>query len=323
MRGKFNNRILLWIFLVLAVVLMISRFAGRKKAVRTLDTDIVQIDTAQVTSIQLYPAAEDGRLIGFKKSAGSWDVTMGTIGAAADRQAVQSMLNELQNLKTNQLVSRSVESWSDYDVNDSLGTRIVVSEGNKTALDLVVGKFQYEQPSQSSYNPYQRNQVSGKTYVRLYDEDEVYTVDGFLALSINRDFESWRDKTVTNFNSSGLTKVVFDYPADSGFVARKNEAGWMVAGILADSASMASWVNGVARKTNREFADGSRPSGEPDFQVSFEGDNMSPQRVSAWVEDESHMVLNSSINPGTWFRSGREDLFKDLFPGSEELISPR
>jgi hypothetical protein len=323
MSGKFNNRILLLIFLVLVVILIISRFTGRNKAERTLVTDIAQIDTALVTSIQLYPVAENGRLIGFKKSGGSWDVTMDKIEAAADRQAVQSMLNELQNLETNQLVSRSVESWNDYDVNDSLGTRIVIREGNKTTLDLVVGRFQYQQPSQSSYNPYQRNQVSGKTYVRLYDEDEVYSVDGFLALSINRDFASWRDKTVTNFSSNSLTKVVFDYPADSGFVARKNEAGWMVAGILADSASMASWVNRVAHKTHREFANGfKQPSGEPDFQVSFEGDNMSPQQVSAWVEDQSHLVLNSSINPGTWFSSGRGDLFTDLFPGSEELISP-
>ena len=322
MGGKFNNRILLWIFLVLAAILIISKFTVRKRAERTLATDIVQIDTAQVTSIQLYPAAENGKLIGFKKNNGSWNVAMGEVEAAADRQALRSMLTELQNLKTNQLVSRSVESWSDYDVDDSLGTRIVIREGNRTTLDLVVGRFQYQQPSQSNYNSYQGNQVSGKTYVRLYDENEVYSVDGFLALGINRDFESWRDKTVTNFNSNSLTKVVFDYPADSGFVARKNEGGWMVAGILADSASMVSWVNRVARKTHREFADGFQPSGEPDFEVSFEGDNMSPQQVSAWVEDQSHLVLNSSINPGTWFSSGRGDLFTDLFPGSEELISP-
>jgi hypothetical protein len=322
MSGKFNNRILLWIFLVLAAILMITRFKGRNKAEHTLVTDIAQIDTALVTSIQLYPAAENGKLIAFKNSGGSWNVTMGKIEAAADRQAVQSMLNALQNLETNQLVSRSVESWNDYDVNDSLGTRIVIKEGNKTTLDLVVGRFQYQQPSQSSYNPYQRNQVSGKTYVRLYDEDEVYSVDGFLALSINRDFISWRDKRVTDFSSSSLTKVVFDYPADSGFVARKDEGGWMVAGILADSASMASWVNGVAHKTHREFADGFQPSGEPEFHVSFEGDNMTPQQVSAWVEDENHLVLNSSINPGTWFRTGPDDLLKELYPGSEELISP-
>jgi len=322
MSGKFNNRILLWIFLVLAAILIISKFTVRKRAERTLATDIVQIDTAQVTSIQLYPAAENGRLIGFKKSGGSWDVTMGEVEAAADLQALRSMLTELQNLETNQLVSRSEKSWNEYDVNDSLGTRIVIREGSRTTLDLVVGKFQYQQPDQNNYNSYQGNQVSGKTYVRLYDEDEVYSVDGFLALGVNRDFASWRDRTVTNFSSSSLTKAVFDYPADSGFVAQKNEAGWMVAGILADSASMVSWVNRVARKTHQEFADGFQPSGEPDFQVSFEGENMSPQSVSAWVEDQNHVVLNSSINPATWFRSGRGDLFTDLFPGSEKLISP-
>ena len=47
---------------------------------------------------------------------------------------------------------------------------------------------------------------------------------------------------------------------------------------------------------------------------------MTPQLVRAYSIDSSHLALNSSINPGTWFRVTREGLFEDIFPGSEELL---
>jgi hypothetical protein len=322
MSGKFNNRTLLVVFVVLAVIFVISRLPGVKKSERSLDTDIVSIDTARVSGLLLYPASEQGSELAFSRSGGSWTVSNAGVSATADTRSVTSALSELMNLKAVQLVARSEERWGDYQVNDSLGTRVVVKEGNKTTLDLVVGRFQYQPPPQNSYNPYQRNQVSGKTYIRLTEEKEIYAVEGFLAMSLNQPFQSWRDKTVTDFRSSNLTRVSFDYPADSGFVAQKNEGGWMVAGIMADSASMASWVNGVARKSHREFADGFQPAGEPDFRVSFEGDNMSPQMVGAYIEEDGQVILNSSVNAGTWFSTTTDDLFADLFPGADQLISP-
>lgn len=321
MSGNFNNRTLLWIFLVLAVIFVISRFTNMKKNDRTLVTEIVQIDTARVSEILLYPVSEQGRELGFVRNGSSWTVSREGLIAAADIQAVRSALEELQGLKTTQLVARSEERWSAYHVNDSLGTRVVIKEGNKTTLDMVVGRFHYQPPPQNRSNPYQRNQVSGKTYVRLSDEKEIYSVDGFLAMSINQPMESWRNKTVTQLNSRNLSRIIFDYPADSGYVAQKNEGGWMVAGILADSASMASYLNRVSRKSHRDFADGFLPAGEPDFLASFEGVNMSPQQVRAYLEDDGQFIVNSSVNPGTWFKTTRGDLFTDLFPGSEELIS--
>ncbi len=321
MSGKFNNRVLLVIFLILAGIYGVTRIGTGKRANRSLVTEIVQIDTARVSSILLYPRAEDGAQLEFRRNGSSWSVSNEQTTATADARSVQATLVELMDLKTEQLVARSKESWNKYQVGDSLGTRVIIKEGGKTTLDMVVGRFHYQPPPQNRYNPYGQNQVTGKTYVRLSGEDEVYAVEGFLAMSINQPFNSWRDQTVMRLNRSGLSRIIFDYPADSGFVAERGDAGWMVAGVAADSASMATYLSGISYKSHREFFDGVKPEGEPDFQVTFEGDNMQSQQLRAYIQKADSLLLNSSINPDTWFRTSREGLFRDLFPGAEALIS--
>jgi hypothetical protein len=321
MSGKFNNRSLLIILGILVAIFVITRFTS-KQSERTLRTDIVQIDTSQVSSILLYPSSGQGAELKFQRSGDSWSVSNGEITAAADLRSVNSTLGELQGLSTEQLVARSRDSWTEYSVTDSLGTRVVVKEGSKTTLDLVVGRFHYQPPPQNSYNPYAQNRVSGKTYVRLSGEDEVYSVEGFLAMSLNQNFERWRDQAVTRINTSRLSKIIYDYPADSGFVAEKTDAGnWLVGGLMADSASMATFLNSLGRKSHSGFSDGFQPAGEADYRVSFEGDNMKPQQVSAFVRNDSMLVLHSSINPESWFSvKGSDAVFTDLFPSASSLL---
>jgi hypothetical protein len=320
MSGKFNNKILLTVVVVLAALFLVARYAGRGHKEKNLATDIVQIDTTQITSFTLYPRAEQGTALEFSRQGALWTVSREGVTAAADSRTVTAALAELKDLATEQLVARSPEQRAEYQVDDSLGSRIVIREGKKNTLDLVVGRFQYQPPPRNSYNQYGGGQGSGKTYVRLSGEDEIYAVEGYLALSINQAFDRWRDASVTRVHAEQLSRILFDYPADSGYVAEKNDAGWMVAGIMADSASMAAYLKGLSRHTGRDFLDGYLPDGEPDYRVSFEGDNMAAQQVRAYILPDGDLALNSSINPDTWFRSPGDGLFAKLFPAAGSLL---
>jgi hypothetical protein len=322
MSGKFNNRLLLWIFLGLAAIFVVTRLTRVRKSERTLRTELAEIDTSQVSSLLLYPRAEQGKELEFKRNEGSWTVSGQGTTVPANRELVKSILAELKDLEIEQLVARSPDSWDAYQLNDSLGTRVVVREGNKTTLDLVVGRFHYQQ-APGGYSMYGQNRGTGKTYIRLSGEDEVYLADGFLAMSVNQRFNRWRDQTITRLNTGSVSKIICDYPADSGFIAERTGNGWLVGGLPADSAAMASYLGGVSRKTHSEFADGEHPSAAPDFSISFEGDNMPAQSVSAYLQTDSTLVLTSSINPGTWFRVSRDGLFEDLFPGASGLLPGR
>ncbi len=319
MSGRFNNRLLLWILLGLAAIFVVTRLTRVKKSERTLKTEVVEVDTSRVSAILLYPRAEEGKELEFTRKGSSWNVSMEGLAAPANRELVKNILAELQDLKVEQLVARSPGSWDQYQVSDSLGTRIVLREGKDKVLDLVVGRFHYQQ-SPGGTNMYGQNRGTGKTYIRLGGEDEVYMADGFLAMSVNQGFNRWRDQTVTRLNTPAVSRIICDYPADTGFIAEKTGTGWLVGGLPADSASMDAYLRGVARKSHSEFFDGDRPAGGPDFSVTFEGENMPARSVTAHLQPDSTLLLHSSMNPDTWFRIERNELFRDLFPGASALL---
>jgi hypothetical protein len=320
MSGKFNNRILLIVLIGLSGIFILSRVITSKKAERTLDTDLVEIDTARITTLHIFPSAEQGAELIFSRNGYAWNVTMDDFSVPADRFAVGNAITGLLNLKADRLVARSEEKWSEFHVNDSLGTRVLIKEGKKTTLDMIIGRFNY-QPPPGGYSGYGQNYGTGITYVRKADENEVYAVEGFLAMSFNQGFNSWRDQSISRLSAGQISKIIFDYPADSGFVAQKMEANWMIGGILADSASMAQYLSGLSRKSHTDFADGFSPVSGPDYQATFEGANMEPLLIRAFSQTEDELILHSSINPDSWFRVDRDGLFKDIFRSSSGLIS--
>ncbi len=323
MSGKVNNKILLIVLVGLVGILAITKLITSEKSRRTLETELVQIDTSRISEMRIYPMAENGEEILFTRGGTGWNVRMNEVTGSADPGSVQNAFTELMNLETERLVARSEDKWSDYHVDDSLGTRVVIKEGRKVTLDLVIGRFDYQQPG-GGYQGYGRNQFSGLTYVRKTDKDEVYAVQGFLAMHFNQNYNTWRNQWITNFSSAQLTKLVYDYPADSGFIAQKSDAGWMVAGLPADSVSMAQYLSSISRKRSSDFTDGFQPSSPPDYQLTMEGDNMNPLTIRAFVQPSGSIILNSSINPDSWFESSREELFSDLFkrPGDFLAVAP-
>ena len=138
-----------------------------------------------------------------------------------------NVFNELLAVKTERLVARTENKWGDFHVNDSLGTRVIVNEGNKTTLDMYVGRFSYKPPVQQ-YNQYgQQNYGTGISHIRLNGEAEVFAVQGYMSMSLNQKFSSWRNQNFTNLNKNDLVKIDFTYPGDSGFVAILKDSLWL------------------------------------------------------------------------------------------------
>ena len=320
MSGKFNNRTLLIVFLGLAGILVLTRVFTAQKAERTLDTDLVRIDTGRISSIYIYPQAEQGAELVFSRNGIAWTVSKDELSAPADNYSIVHALDELLNLKADRLVARSEEKWPEFHVNDSLGTRVLVKEGKKTTLDMIIGRFNY-QPPPGGFSGYGQQYGTGITYVRNSDEYEVYAVEGFLAMSFNQGFNNWRDQTICRLTKDQITKVIFEYPADSGFVAQKLDVNWTINGILVDSTSMTQYLNGISRKSHGDFADGFSPLSNPLYQVTFEGMNMDPLLIRVYSQAGDELILHSTINPESYFRITRDGLFKDIFKSSAGLIS--
>jgi hypothetical protein len=319
MASKFNNKILLIVLVILTGLFFLARAVKQKRSAGNLKTDIVRIDSSLVNTILLYPSAEKGTEISFSRSGYKWQVTRGDITAVADQNNVDNMFSELIALKPESIVTRNKEKWGDFGVTDSLGTRVIMKEGKKPVLDLVVGRFDY-QPSPSGYGGYRGSSGTGRTYIRLYEGTDVYVVNGFLAMSFNQTFKNWRDQTFLNTDKNSINLLTFEYPADSGFIAMKSDTVWIIEGINADSASMASYLNTLSRKSNSAFTDSFTPVIGPDYQLTINGINMSPVIIKAYRRGENEFIMNSSQNPDSYFIVPRSGLFGSIFKSKSELI---
>ncbi len=317
MSKKFNNKTLLIVFAVLLALFLLTRLLDFGKSDRNFRTDLVDIDTAQVTAVILYPK-EDTAAIEIRKNGDDWQVQKGNITAQADAQAVESLLGTLLALEPQRLASRSQDKWKTFEVTDSLGTRVKIMNQDEILADLLVGKFSIQQMAAQQGMPPMQQQPKATSYVRLASEDEVYAVDGFLAASFNRSFNSWRDRTFLELDQNNITKISFTYPADSGFVAIQSDSLWQVDNAPADSTEMVNYLSRLANLNGNDFADDFSAEGkQPQFQASIEA-TAAPVTIEGYALD-SAFVLRTSQRPDVYFRSDSSGLFSQIFIGKEKL----
>ena len=320
MSKKFNNRTLLIIFVVLLGIFLVNRFFFSDRKERNFRTQLVELDTAQVTHIQLYP--QDEEEITLQKEAGHWTVQQGNINSQADQGAVINLLSTLENLRPQRLAATSEEQWEELGVTDSAATRVVVSANGKEVADVYIGKFNINANAQQQpMNPMQQQMPSATSFVRVGNEEEVYAIDGYQTMSISRGFSSWRDRTFVKLDQDSITQLAFTYSGDSSFTASKTaDAHWVIDGAAADSTAMVSYLRTVSSLSNSNFADDFAVEGQnPLCQLAIHGDNVEEITINCYRRDDG-FVLTSSQRKGVYFSSDSTGLFSRVFISKSELL---
>ncbi|GMR25634.1 MAG: DUF4340 domain-containing protein [Ignavibacteria bacterium] len=288
---KASNNLLGLIFVVLLLVVVIFFFLDSGKNERTFREVLVDIDTSAVTQIFVFSKANNYQPVKVFKHNNKWHVELrnGKTASVTEQKIKQTFL-ELTSIIPKRLAARNKEKWSEFQV-DSTGTRVQVFEGDNPTLDIVIGRFNYQQQPRS---------VS--TYVRLYKDVDVYEVDGFLALTFNQDANAFRDGTVIKDDSNSWTKLQFNYPADSSFTLSKINNKWYVKNIEADSAKTANYLRRLSNLSQNKFADDVviQTEQKPTYKLTISNEKLEFIEVAAYV-DSTNYVLISSENPETKF----------------------
>ncbi len=301
-----SNKTLGIVFVALAVVtaLVFLTDTGRKE--RTFRKELVTIDTAKVSEIIIYPKSQKGKEVRLVKENDVWKVVLDNEKKApVAKNKVKGIFDQLLSVKPNRLVAREKEKWTAYEV-DSTATRVIVMEDGKKTLDLVIGRFNFKQPRSMS------------TYVRLFNDTDVYEVDGFLSMSFNRSVNDFRNNVVISDNYKKWNKLIFDYPADSSFQMTKVKNRWTAGVEILDSAKTEQYLRKIAHVNNSKFDDSINPEklGKPTYKLTIEGENGKNITVSAYV-DSSKSIIASSENPGTYFNDKK--LVEKIFIGLGSL----
>ncbi len=293
---------------VLVIIYLGTEFFGGKKQ-RNFRTELFSADTSAITRILIYPETEKGKEVELFKDGKTWKVRISekkAVEVPADK--IKSLKQKLTELKIERLVSKTPSKWSAFKV-DSTGTRVKVFEGSDLVADFVVGKFEMQG---------RRNFI---TYVRNFDEDETYVVNGFVSSMFNRKADSFRNNYVLKGDKNKWNEIEFDYPADSSFVMKKDSLNhWYAGEIELDSTAAARYLSALSRIYSSNFIDefpGDFPK-TPTMTVKIKGEN-GTETIKCYVKG-NESIIESSYNTDSYFDGEKAKLREKIFKGKTYFI---
>ena len=191
---KKSTLILAIIFIVLVIVVLITR-RGPKVERGTLELKLAKLDTLTVSQIDI-KKPDEGFI--FHKGDGQWMITS-PVEYKANQDFVRQMLSTFVDLRVEDKRTENPEKHGMFEV-DTAGTEVTFFAGDEKLLTLIVGKT---------------SQDYSHTFVREMNSPEVYSVKGVLSGQLNRNLDSWRDKTIFKAEKTDITQLALVYPEET------------------------------------------------------------------------------------------------------------
>jgi hypothetical protein len=308
---KLSTKILLIGFAALVVIFVASRFFRSPARESNLRKELITLDTASVSEVRILPSKDQTEEMRLTRDGRNWKVTKGSRSEPSDRAAVKNILGVMANLQAQRLASRKKEKWEDFKVGETSTHVTAYAQGKKLA-DFHVGKVGFTQGGGGMYG-------GSYTYVRLSDENEVYTVDGFLEPVFNTSFNEWRDKTFLKLNKDDIIKLSFTY-SDSGFVVSKRDSVWYIGNEKADPAKVDRVIQSFASKYLTEFVDGFVPPSPANAVIQVDGKSGNLVTLEGWKGENGEWTLTSSLQKGIYFSSKGSSVVTDILIGRKKFL---
>ncbi|MGD8778857.1 MAG: DUF4340 domain-containing protein [Ignavibacteria bacterium] len=302
-----SNKILGYVFAALLVVILFMFVFDGGKNERTFRDVLVDIDTAEVDNITIITKEKDE--VNLFKKDDEWFVKVNeNKNASVPASKIKNMFDQLLQIKPKRLAARSQNKWEEFQV-DSSGIRVIVKDGGSTELDLVVGKFAFQQPRSMS------------SFVRLFNDKDVYEVDGFLQMSFNQGVNAYRNGKIIEKDFGEWTKVSYEYPADSSFEITKMNDKWLSVNGNIDSAKTVNFLRQLQNKSTTEFIDDVEPETltNHDYSLVVETESGENVEIKAY-KNEGRFLITSSDNPGSVFDGSKNDFGNNVFVGISKFI---
>ncbi len=308
--NKLNNKTLIAVLGILISIFAITKITGNNGD-RTLKETLYTIDTASIDKIVITPMlSSENKPFSLEKNDGKWVAKQGEIEDNANINIIKSAVGPFQAMKPQRLVALNNNRWKNYEVTDSLGTKVQVYADGSLVADLMIGKFSYNNTTRKVYS-----------FVKPANGNEVFAIDGALSSTFRQAFSAYRDKSFLKFNPSNIKSVRFDYPADSSFVLNKMGNTWQIDGQTADSTATANFLSKIQNKSMNDFKDNfDIADKQPQFKVTFEGDNMAAIEVSCYEDESLAYIMHSTQNRNNYFTGGSINLFEELYVSKSKFL---
>ncbi|HEY6906278.1 MAG TPA: DUF4340 domain-containing protein [Ignavibacteriaceae bacterium] len=308
MFNKVSNKNLVIVLGVLIIIAAVYIIIESNRGEGTFKANLVDIDTLKVTAVSIYPRATNHREVRLYKEGKNWKVKLdNNLTADVPENKIKTLLTLLVQVKPTRVAAQDKSRWAEFKV-DTAGTRVKVFEGNDNTLDLIVGKFSFQQPRQMN------------TFVRLNGEDEVYETEGFLDMALNQKPDYYRNNVLVNEDPANWKKLTFTYP-DSSFELIKDNNSWTISGNKTDSAKTANYLRTLSHLSSTSFVDNpsDAETGHVKYTLTIESGALGGIVISAYG-DSTGTIVASSENEGAFFNGKQNNLIQKLFIGKNHLL---
>jgi hypothetical protein len=298
-----NNKTLAIAFGALLLIYLLTKIFGGNKE-RSFDPQIINIDTASVNKVVVHPAGGE-EMFTIEKTGSGWQLARGGQQYEGTPTSVTGLLANLSSVSADRVVSKNRERYKDYAVDDEAGTRIELYGGKNKLGDIVVGRFNFNQATRS-----------GISYIKKYDEEEVYSVEGFLSMSLSQGFDNYRNKSVLTVNAADLTKISLEESGQTSAVMKPDSIWKDMAGASVDSTKMANYLSTLASVSGTAFVNSQADVGERLKTLKLEGNNMlTGVEINCYASRDTshHFVIHSSDNQEGYFFSDSSGIYNRLF----------
>ena len=306
-KRKRTSKVLYLLFVVLLTAFVINKISQSKKGETNFKSELMEFAAEDVVSLDLHTQANNFKPFSIVNNDGDWTIQDGDKEYPADSDMISNMIFELSALQAVQKVAAKKDRWSEFDVTDTTGVRVIVNSDKKVIGDIHIGRFSYNQ-----------NTRKPKTYVRLTKEKDVFAVEGYLSMTFNRDINGLRDKSVFRGNRNDISRISVSYPADSSFTLINDEAsGWTINGEPVDSTYMSNYLESISYTVGTEFRDDVEipvMTSAP-YSLIIEGINMTSVEIRGLIDTDGSKLIYSNANGATVFNGDTGDLFNKIFIG--------
>jgi len=317
---KMNTKLLIVLFAVLIVIVGSVLIYDHNKGDRTFKSDLFTVDSAKVTTINIYPKGRNKSMIQLVKTGKNWDIKSNNKNFPADTNVIQNLLKTLSHVKAERVSGTDQSSWKELEITDSSSARVVVEQDKQVTADFRVGKISFTQNNNMAEYGGNRN-ISIKSHIRVAGDDRVYVVNGYISGMFGDQPSMYRNRSVFRINKSLLTKLTFIYPGDSSFVLAKTGNKWQINDQPADSAAVETWLNSVANTSDSEFADDASPFPVFTHILKVEGSSMPELEVKGLFDPSlKKYMVRSSYNRDATFGSGNPRLFNQVFASKTKFL---
>lgn len=199
------------VFAFIMLIIGLNQYFGQQKD-NSFQSTLISFHPQDIDRIHIKTSPKDSFQL--LKNNDRWLLSAQNVHESIQADKVMALLKYLKNIRTQKIISQQTNNWSDYQLAENQGVQVCLQSQQEKATCIRFGNTQFTTEDKKL-----------EAYVRLANQDKVYSINGFSKSQLNTDFNYYRNNVVTAIKQSiSRMRIQTD---SSSFEAQKWQQQWV------------------------------------------------------------------------------------------------